>query len=150
MALKCYVNIRYVVNQMNDSMLAVFYIAMVMLPQVLTSALGFVLCRKPPKNIIASAHKKAKRSLAASDAWDCANVKSGKFLCIGGLVCIVLSADFCVVAVSLGWHISAPLPALYIPYGLYGALLIVTVVYTYLDYKKTHKKLKFPAKQSDS
>ncbi len=135
---------------MNDSRLAIFYIALVMLPQILTSALGFVLCRKPPKNIIASAHKKAKRSLAASDAWDSANVKSGKFLFIGGLVCVILSADFCVVAVSVGWHIGAPLLALFVPYGVFIALLAGTVIYTYFDYKKTHKKLKFPAKTSGS
>ena len=135
---------------MSDSILAVFYIVMVMLPQILTSAMGFVLCRKRPKNIISSANTKTRRSLAAADTWDRMNIKSGRFLFIGGIVCIILSADFCVLAFSLGWNMSAPLLALYIPYGLYGVLLISTVIYTYIDYKKTHKKLKFPAKTKAS
>ncbi len=132
---------------MNDSALTVFYIMMILLPQVLTSALGFVLCRKPAKNILSAVLNKKRRNPIAADVWDRANVKAGRFLCLGGLVCIVLSADFCAVAASLGWHVSAPALALTVPYGLFIALLAGAAVYAYIDNKKTFKKLRFPAKK---
>ncbi len=79
--------------------------------------------------------------------WDRANVKAGRFLCVGGLVCIVLSADFCAVAASLGWHVSAPALAFVVPYGLFIALLAGARSIAYLVNKKTFKKLRFPAKK---
>jgi hypothetical protein len=80
---------------MNDSTVTVLYIMMAMLPQVLTSAMGFVLCRKPAKNILSAVLNKKRRTPIAADVWDRANVKAGRvFYASGGLVCIVLSADF--------------------------------------------------------
>ncbi len=111
---------------MSDNKIIVFYILLVMLPQMLTTAMAFVLCRKPPKNII-SAVKKSKRSLASEDAWDHINITAGKFMFIGGLICIVLSADFCILAVSLNWIINAPELSLLIPYGMFALLLVGTI-----------------------
>ncbi len=113
---------------MSDIGLTLFYIGLVMLPQAIVTVLGFVLRRRSPKSILSGVGRK-KRSVASQDAWDYINIKAGRFLFLGGVVCVILSVDFVVLAVALNWMITRPVPALFIPYGLFAALLIGTAVH---------------------
>ena len=116
--------------------LTCFYFGLVMLLQVVSTVLGFILSRRNPKSILSGKRRK-KRSVASQDAWDYINIKTGRFLFLGGVVCVILSAEFCIMAVALDWIITYPLLAICVPYGLFAALLIGTVVYVTLNKQKS-------------
>ena len=126
---------------MNNVELTCLYIGLVMLLQVVLTVLGYILSKKKPKSIVSGMQRK-KRSVAFLDAWDNINIKTGRFLFLGGIVCVILSADFCAVAVVLGWNITYPVLALCIPYGLFTALLIGT--FFYVKYNKKTKPTRRP------
>ena len=72
-----------------------FFVCIIIVP-VISMAAGYIMFKKPPKEINDTVGYRTKRSKASQEAWDFANKYCGKNTLISGIIMLVAStAVFC-------------------------------------------------------
>ena len=79
---------------------ALLFVCVLICP-VIAAVAGFIMMKNPPKEINDTVGYRTKRSKSSQEAWDFANVYSGRNTMIYGLVSFVISAVvyYCLVFV---------------------------------------------------